>query len=276
MRAELDALAEALSDPRFEFASPWVLRCYLHAAAGVEPTPEEVADFVDTNLPRARHDVHPTFVLDSRIFFRWVNPVAAAVVERVGGVPADMATAMAHGWTLAREGMTRLERMAVEKLVAQTPEVFRLSVERVVALGDRVPLRPIHITEAIVDPALGVNGVFGVGADGEVPDSVVEVLALQLLRLRMLWPDFRSSRWFAPIDARLSCFPAYQRALELATVPPERPPGLHPLVYTSGTVTTPAGRALFVYGEHVFDRRLGVGRLSPLTASATEIWPELT
>ena len=121
-REDLDDFARGLSDPRFELGDEVVVRHHLHAAAGVTPTPEEVADFLSDYFPKAPEDPNPSYLFDIRGYVRWVNPRMASLTAAMGGPPAAEITVRAHAWVLADIRGRLPERLALPKVVDAAPD----------------------------------------------------------------------------------------------------------------------------------------------------------
>ena len=269
-RDELDALGRGLTDPRFELGDPTVLRNHLYAAAGIAPTPQEVADFIATCFPEAPKDGTPSLVLDMRGFVLWVSDPLARLAERLGGHEARRVTALLHGWTSAT-GFVAGGDDTRDGSRQEVPEVFHIMAEDF-APASPGPLGPFHVFEAVVDAALGVNVVFGAGEDGDLPPSAVEQMARHLRFMCVIWPGFWSSPWYAPVDRRLSAFPTYGRAVGLATTPDDA--ARIPLG-TSFTLEAPHGAILATDTVPFRDQRMILERFSPASRELWDLWDDL-
>ena len=268
-REDLDDFARGLSDPRFELGDEVVVRHHLHAAAGVTPTPEEVADFLSDYFPKAPEDPNPSYLFDIRGYVRWVNPRMASLTAAMGGPPAAEITVRAHAWVLADIRGRLPERLALPKVVDAAPDAFRLDADTVLSLRDRLAVEPFHTFEVLVHPEIG--GIFG---DEDSREETVGLLEQALRIQNAVIPGFLKSTWYGPVSRRLSANPLYREALRRAAV--SFRDAQHPIpADASRVVETPFGRLFLAEAVPIHDPRMGIERVLPASRGLWGIWQEM-
>lgn len=266
-REDLDRLARGLADDRFELGSAVTLSHILHAAAGIAPTPDDVAGFVSAYFPEAPDDPAPHYVYDCRGFLCWANPATVALISLLGGPSAGQMTSWLHSWAVASAAGSG----------GEVPALFRLDTSG--SGSDTGPGRPLHLLELAADPAYGIAAVLG-SADGDDGAAATEGPAFdQLVRgvryLRAVWADFRTVDWFAPIDRHLYEVTAYRAAVAAAlSTGPDTPVTRRPLD-ASGVFETIAGPVIFSATGPVHDPRMRMERLLPASAELWATWQQL-
>ena len=272
-RTELDALAGGLADPRSPFTAEMVLRPHLYAAAGITPTPEEIAEFAARHFPHASQDPNPCLLMDTRGFVRWVSPTLARLVGRMGGPSPEEVTVRAHAWVLGASGAGRVEPLAVDKILARVPDLFALRTGPVSALTD-LTLEPVHMMELSVDPG-SIAPLLAVSGE-ETSEPVLDELAWELRYMEGLWPRFRASTWYGPIDRRLCAFPAYREALRRSgTAPQDMRPDLPSRMDATGLIQTALGTILYCDTAPLLDPRFVMSRLIPASEGIWRVWQTL-
>ncbi len=276
-RHELDLLAKGLSDHRFGLGEVSVVRNHLYAAAGIEPTPEEVSEFLDTHFPSAPEEMNPCRLDDFRGFVRWLNEPHAVLVERLGGPPAEEVTLMAHAWVLAQPRGRPLELAAVPKVVAGVPPTFRLAPDMVAGRCQELLRRPVHLVEVVADPRLGLNVVFGAEPDerGALPPAALDLLAKILGLMEATRPGFRRAKWYGPVDRRLSHLEGYREALRMAAHVVDESRWDHSLTDGTDFFETRLGTVFAADAVATRDPRMSLERLLPAGPKLVELWRTL-
>ena len=241
-RDEIDRLADALADPRQVWTRSRVIRTMLYSAAGIDPSPDDVIEFLRIHYPWALVDPGVyAYVMDVKGWIRWISAGLADLCEKLGGPPAARVTELVHAWARTPDSVP--------------PDGFRLQTPGPSA-------EPANYLEAMLDPALGISGMFGVtDATSPMPPHVVRILEVQLRSYQAVWPNFTTLPWFAPVHARLLRRSGYADAYERAVRPPDEPDEFPNAVVWWTTMDPADGPAAVVWEVPEYYRWMGLGRI---------------
>ena len=276
-REEMDLFARGLADDRFELSAEDVLRNFLYASAGIDPSVEDLAGFLETHFPTLEKESTPAYVFDCRGFVCWGNAALARLFELAGGPAAAEITALLHGWALVDDGGAVPRGQALADSTEGAHALFRIDADAAATVRGRMLGRKVHLLELAADPGLGISNVLGLGDGTAAPAEHASDQLLRGLRyMRALWDDFRTKDWYAPIDRSLSGVVAYREAIRVAFAPTDsRTPAQLPMD-AAGSFETAAGALFFADTSPVHDPRMRVERLLPGSATMWQLWEALT
>ena len=271
-RRELEEFAAGLSDPRSPLAAKVVIMRYLHAIAGIEPTPEELVDFVEFNFPRTPADPSPSFCYDTRAFVRGVSPMVARRGEIFGGPSETGNTTRMHSWALAAPDGTPPEKAAVPALCRRAPALFRLDADAVLDAWDDLTFRPVHMLELWANPDYAAGLLFDSDADGNISAEGVAAIAHDVRLLEILHPKFRRAPWYGSVDRRLSRFEGYREGLRRAALHGDEPESSPPLYLSTDFTDTTQGLMISSAATVLLDPRFAMHQVLPADQAVWRSW----